>query len=204
MNSNALIIIAKYPEKGKVKTRLKGLISDNKRVELYVNLLNQTMHKLGKIPGIDTFIAFAPESAGEYFSRFNVRLIPMQEGDLGAGMFHAFREVFNAGYEKAALVGADIPDISPSIILSAFDALSGSDLVYGPAKDGGYYLVGMRKLIREVFRDVPWSSEKTLRKSLYQAGRYGYSVALIEILNDIDTIDDAVRAGLLNGYENRS
>ncbi|HDH04139.1 MAG TPA: glycosyltransferase [Nitrospirae bacterium] len=197
MYGNALIIIAKYPEKESVKTRLKGLMPDDKRLELYVTLLNQTMQKLGAIPGVDTFIAFAPETAGEYFSRFNVRLIPLQEGDLGAGMFHAFREVFNAGYKKAALVGVDIPDISSLIILDAFDALSGSDLVYGPAKDGGYYLVGMGKLIGEVFRDVPWSSEKTLEKSLHQAGRYGYSVSLTETLNDIDTIDDAKKAGLL-------
>ncbi len=198
MGHNALIVIAKYPEKESVKTRLKGLIPDDKRVELYVSLLNQTMRKLGKIPGVDTFIAFAPESTGDYFSRFNVRLIPLQDGDLGTGMFHAFREVFNAGYEKAALVGADIPDISPRIILEAFNALSGSDLVYGPAKDGGYYLVGMRKLIREVFEEVTWSSEKTLEESLYQARRHGYSVALTETLNDIDTIDDAIRAGLLD------
>lgn len=197
MYGNALIIIAKYPEKKSVKTRLKGLMPDDKRLELYVTLLNQTMQKLGAIPGVDTFIAFAPETAGEYFSRFNVRLIPLQEGDLGAGMFHAFREVFNAGYKKAALVGVDIPDISSLIILDAFDALSGSDLVYGPAKDGGYYLVGMRKLIGEVFKDVPWSSEKTLEKSLHQAGRYGHSVSLTETLNDIDTIDDAKKAGLL-------
>ncbi|NOZ67673.1 MAG: glycosyltransferase [Deferribacteres bacterium] len=204
MNRNALIIIAKYPEKEKVKTRLKGLIPDDKRIELYVALLNQTMEKLGRIEGVDTFIAFAPEDAGEYFLRFNVRLIPLQEGDLGAGMFHAFREVFNAGYEKALLVGADIPDISSRIIMNAFNALSGSDLVYGPAKDGGYYLVGMRKLIREVFEEVPWSSEKTLEKSLYQARRHGYSVALTETLNDIDTIDDAIRAGLLKVDGDRS
>ncbi len=200
MNRNALIIIAKYPEKESVKTRLKGLIPDDKRLELYVTLLNRTMQKLGAIPGVDTFIAYAPESAGEYFSRFNAGLIPLQEGDLGAGMLHAFREVFKASYEKAALVGVDIPDISSSIILNAFDALSGSDLVFGPAKDGGYYLVGMKKLVREVFEDVPWSSEKTLQKSLHQAGRYGYSVSLTETLYDIDTIDDARRAGLLNGY----
>ncbi len=203
-NSNALIIIAKYPEKERVKTRLKGLISDDKRVQLYVTLLDRTMQKLGKIPGVDTFIAFAPESAAEYFSRFNVRLIPLHDGDLGEGMFHAFREVFNAGYKKAALVGADIPDISSPVILDAFDALSGSDLVYGPAKDGGYYLVGMRKLIREVFEDVPWSSEKTLERSLYQAERHGYSVSLTETLNDIDTIDDVIRAGFLERHEDSS
>ncbi|HDH05203.1 MAG TPA: glycosyltransferase [Nitrospirae bacterium] len=198
MNKNALIIIAKYPEKDNVKTRLKGLMPDEKRLELYVSLLNQTMQKLGSIPAIDTFIAFAPENTEKYFLQFNVKLIPLHRGGLGAKMFEAFKYVFNAGYEKAALVGVDIPDLTDSTILNAFDLLSGSDLVYGPAKDGGYYLVGMRKLVREVFEDVPWSSDQTLNRSLEQAKRFGYSVGFTEMLSDIDTIEDVKRTGFLS------
>ena len=121
MNRNALIIIAKYPDKESVKTRLKGLMPDNKRLQLYITLLNHTLRKLGSIPGVDTFIAFAPESAGEYFKQFNVKLIPLHEGDLGKRMFEALREVFGSGYQKASLVGADIPDLCDSIILDSFD-----------------------------------------------------------------------------------
>ncbi len=119
MNTNELIIIAKYPEKDNVKTRLKGLMSDEKRVGLYINLLKQTIQKLGAIPGVDTFIAFAPRNSEDYFSKFNLRLIAMNQGDLGEKMFEAFKEVFNTGYKKAALVGADIPDLS-KIPLPAF------------------------------------------------------------------------------------
>jgi rSAM/selenodomain-associated transferase 1 len=196
-NKNALIIIAKYPEKESVKTRLKGLIPDKKRIMLYKSLLNQTMDKLGRIPGIDTFIAFAPESTEGYFSQFDLRMIPLHDGDLGVRMFEAFKAVFNSGYQKAALVGVDIPDLSVSIILRAFDLLSGNDLVYGPAEDGGYYLVGMRNLIKEVFENVPWSSDLTLNRSLKQAKQYGYSVGFTKMLSDIDTIEDVKRAGLL-------
>ena len=195
-NKNALIIIAKHPEKGKVKTRIRDL-SDDQRVELYKKLLDRTMKKLSSISGVDTFIAFAPDSAEDYFKRFSVKLIPLSEGDLGAGMSQAFVRVFSSGYKKAALVGADIPDLSPSIILSAMDLLSTRDLVFGPAEDGGYYLVGMRKLIKEVFEDIPWSSDETLRKSLDQSNKFNYSVGFTDTLRDIDTIDDVKRTALL-------
>lgn len=196
MSKNALIIIAKYPEEGTVKTRLKGVLSDQERLKLYVTLLTHTVEKLRAIHGVNTFIAFAPEGSHEYFSQFNVGLISLHKGDLGIRMFEAFKEVFDTGYQKAALVGADIPDLSASIILSAMNILSDNDLVYGPAKDGGYYLVGMSRLIREVFEDVPWSSDQTLKKSILKAEEYNYSVDFTETLSDIDTIDDLKRAGL--------
>ncbi|MBI5741743.1 MAG: TIGR04282 family arsenosugar biosynthesis glycosyltransferase [Nitrospirae bacterium] len=196
MKTGALIIIAKYPEKGKVKTRLKGHLTDDRIVELYKYLLNNTVRKLKAVPGIDTFIAFAPEGAGDYFAEFGVGTIALPEGDLGARMFHAFHEVFRAGYKKASLAGADIPELSAPIILKSIELLSGNDIVFGPAKDGGYYLIGMRKLIREIFTDVPWSSAQTLNRSVEHAKRCGYSVAFTEMLSDIDTIEDVKRAGL--------
>ncbi|RJQ45301.1 MAG: glycosyltransferase [Nitrospiraceae bacterium] len=197
MNTNALIIIAKYPEKGQVKTRLNGHLSDEDILKLYISLLKQTVSKLNNIPYADTFIAFAPANAEDYFLHFGVSLIPLNEGDLGVRMFNSFNHVFSSGYKKAVLVGADIPDITPAIIQKAFDILSGNDTVFGPAKDGGYYLVGMRKLIREIFLNVPWSSAQTLKKSIEQANKFGYSAGLTEMLSDIDTIEDVKRAGLL-------
>jgi len=194
-NRDALIIIAKYPETGHVKTRLNGFMPDDKILELYKYLLDQTIHNLGTIPGVDTYIAFTPEHAEEYFSRFGTGLLRLSGGDLGLNMSHSFDMIFKKGYQKAALVGADIPDLSASIILHAFDLLSDNDLVYGPAEDGGYYLVGMRKLIKEVFENVPWSSDNTLRKSLEQAERSGYTVGFTKTLRDIDTIEDVQKAG---------
>lgn len=196
MNRKALIIIAKRPENGKVKTRLNGFMSGDRILRLYMHLLDHTVKKLGDIPGVTTFIAFAPEDAGEYFSRFDVRTIPLPWSDLGTTMFNAFAEVFHAGYQKAALVGADIPDLSATIVLKAFELLSDNDLVFGPAEDGGYYLIGMTKLIQEVFDSVPWSSRETLKKTLEQAHRAGYSTAFTETLSDIDTIEDVKKSGL--------
>ncbi len=196
--TNALIIIAKYPEHGQVKTRLRGHMPDDKILELYTNLLKSSIEKLRSIPGVDTFISFAPNNAGPYFSKFDLKLIPLAEGDLGQRMFAAFLNTFHDGYKNTLLVGADIPGLSSEIITHAFGILSDHDLVYGPASDGGYYLVGMRKLIKEVFEKIPWSSELTLQKSLEQAEKAGYTVGFSETLSDIDTIDDVKQAGLYN------
>jgi rSAM/selenodomain-associated transferase 1 len=195
-NRNALIIISKYPEKGAVKTRINGL-SDEQRVALYDRLLNTTMSKLSFIPGVDTFMAFAPSDAEEYFSRFSVDLIPLDKDDLGRSMYQAFCFVFQQGYEKVSLAGADIPDLSVSIINDSFNKLSENDLVFGPAKDGGYYLVGMKEPVGEVFRNIPWSSSKTLEASIKNAEQAGYTVGLITTLSDIDTIEDAKELGLI-------
>jgi hypothetical protein len=195
-NLNALIIIAKYPEKGLVKTRIKGL-SDEQRVDLYTRLLNDTMEKLSTIPGVDTYIAFAPSDTKEYFTRFKVGLIPLSDGDLGQRMYEAFHITFQRDYEKVSLVGADIPGLSVSIVMDSFNQLSDNDLVYGPARDGGYYLIGMRKLIKEVFNDVPWSTERTLEISIKNAEKAVCSVSLITELSDIDTFKDANKHGLI-------
>lgn len=194
-NSNALIIIAKYPEKGLVKTRLSGFMPDDKILELYKFLLEQTIRKLKDIPGVDSYIAYAPEHAKEYFSHFGTGLICLSTGNLGINMSHSFDVIFQKGYKKAVLVGADIPDLSESIILHAFDLLTDNDIVFGPAEDGGYYLVGMKKLIREMFENVTWSSDQTLGESMEQAGKSGHTVGHTKTLRDIDTIEDVKNAG---------
>ncbi len=190
-----MIIIAKYPETGFVKTRLNGFMQDEKVLELYKYLLEQTIHRLRAITGVDTYIAYTPDRTEEYFSQFGTGLVRLSECDLGLNMSHSFDVIFRKEYQKAALVGADIPDLSESIVHHAFDLLSDNDLVYGPAEDGGYYLVGMRKLIKEVFENVPWSSDMTLSKSLAQAGKSGYTVGFTKTLRDIDTIEDVKKAG---------
>ncbi len=196
INRNALIIIAKYPQIGAVKTRIRGL-SDDQRVELYNKLLNDTMVKLSSISGMDTFIAFAPDNAGDFFSRFNVGLIPLSEGDLGDRMYQAFQDTFQKGYEKISLVGADIPDLSSAIIKDSLNKLREYDIVFGPVTDGGYYLIGMKRLIHEVFFNVPWSADNTLNISVKNAKQAGYSIGFTVELSDVDTYEDAQRHGLI-------
>jgi rSAM/selenodomain-associated transferase 1 len=196
INRDALIVIAKYPEIGAVKTRIRGL-SDHQRVELYNKLLIDTMVKLSSITGVDIFIAFAPDNAGDFFARFNVGLIPLSGGDLGDRMYQAFQDTFLKGYEKISLVGADIPDMSSAIIKDSFNELREHDIVFGPATDGGYYLIGMKRLIHEVFTNVPWSAGNTLNISLKNAKQAGCSIGFTDELSDVDTYEDAKKHGLI-------
>lgn len=197
MKHNALVIMAKEPHPASVKTRLRKSLTDEKRLALYVRLLEATIEKLRSVPGVDTFIAYTPETALSFFKKFKLGLFPQTEGTLGDRLYNAARKVLDGGYRKAVLVGTDIPDISGSIVLNAFGLLSEHEIVFGPAVDGGYYLVGLKRPIRELFEDIPWSSERTLRESLDTAKKYGFSVATTETLLDIDTIDDVKRAGFM-------
>lgn len=197
MKHNALVIMAKEPHPAFVKTRLKKSLTDEKRLALYGRLLETTIEKLRSVPGVDTFIAYTPETALSFFKKFKLGLFPQAEGSLGDRMYNASRKVLDEGYRKAVLVGTDIPDISGSIVMNAFGLLSERDIVFGPAVDGGYYLVGLKRPIMELFEDIPWSSDRTLKESLDTAEKYGFTVATTETLLDIDTLDDVKRAGFI-------
>jgi hypothetical protein len=196
-NTNALIILAKFPHKDYVKTRLIRYLTDDERLKLYTSLLENTINKLKDIQGVDSFIAYSPRNTQNYFSKFELGLFPQSEGDIGERMFNALSRILTGGYQKAVLVGVDIPDISSTMVLKAFELLSDYDIVFGPARDGGYYLVGLKTLIKEIFEGIEWSTEKTLKQSIKKAMAGGYSVVLTEMLLDIDTIEDVKKAGLL-------
>lgn len=189
--------MAKHPYAAPVKTRLNGHISDEKRVSLYVELLDSTVAKLKNIPETDTFISFFPPDKQEYFDRFGLPVFPQADGDIGDKMHQAFLKVYGIGYQKAAVVGVDIPKLSKDIILRAFELLDRSDIVFGPAADGGYYLVAMKSPEERIFTAIQWSSHNTLRQSFDAAARHNLVVELVETLSDVDTIEDAKKAGLI-------
>jgi rSAM/selenodomain-associated transferase 1 len=195
MNNNALIIMAKYPDQRSVKTRLRGFMSDEKRLQLYVFMLESMITKMKSIREVDTFVAYTPMSSDSYFAQFGLRKFPQSDGDLGMRMLSAVTKVLNEGYEKVLTVGVDIPDLSASIVSSAFELLNESDIVFGPARDGGYYLVGLKAPTDEIFRGVKWSTNLTLKQSVEKAERSGYRVSFTETLSDIDSIDDVRRSG---------
>jgi rSAM/selenodomain-associated transferase 1 len=189
-NKNAVIIFAKSPRSEDVKTRLAGRLSREERLGLYRSLLESTVEKLRRVPGADTFISYTPPEEGEYFEGFGLRTFPQAEGDLGLKMHDALARVLGEGYEKAVLVGVDIPELSAAIILRAFGLLEGIDVVFGPATDGGYYLVGLKRPAGEVFTGIEWSTGTTLSKSVAKAGAAGLGVAYADTLSDIDRPED--------------
>ncbi len=193
MQKGALIIFAKVPDKNNVKTRLAGHLTDDQRLKLYTKLLKDTIWKLRCIPDIKTYICYTPASAEGYFNRIGLAVFPQSEGDIGKRMFEAIQYVLAKGYERVVLVGVDIPGLSDLIVTDAMNMLALNDVVFGPAQDGGYYLVGLRKPIEDLFEGIEWSTKDTLKQSIRRAESLGLTVSFTEVLSDIDTIDDVKR-----------
>jgi rSAM/selenodomain-associated transferase 2/rSAM/selenodomain-associated transferase 1 len=118
---------------------------------------------------------------------------PQGSGDLGERMARAFRETFHAGMDRVVLMGTDIPEITGPILRAAFEKLGSADVVLGPARDGGYYLLGLRQAVPQLFVDVPWGTDKVLERTRSIAHDLGLSVMLLDTLADIDRPEDLNR-----------
>lgn len=116
--------------------------------------------------------------------------------DLGERMSNAFEIVLGNDSGKAVIIGSDCPEMSTEVLEEAFRALDASDVVLGPATDGGYYLLGMRRFVPELFRDKQWSTPSVLTDTLSDAQRLGLSVRLLPALSDLDDEADLIRSGL--------
>jgi len=187
---NALVIFAKAPDIHTVKTRLKGCLTDAERLNLYVSLMENTIRLSRKIQGITPFISYTPSKGGSYFERYNLPMFSQKGSDLGERMYHALVHVISLGYQKAVIVGTDIPEIDEGIISDAFIFLDESDMVLGPAKDGGYYLIGVKEANQNVFQNIDWSTDMVFKQTLKKAEEEGLVVSLLKILSDIDRPED--------------
>lgn len=184
-----LIIFVKNIKLGKVKTRLAKTIGDEGAFEVYTQLVQITEEATQNI-AIDTVIYFSDIVINTKWATVPKKV---QTGnDLGIRMQNAFSDGFQLGYQSIVLIGSDLPDISTEIILNGFTALEKSDVVFGPAEDGGYYLIGMNALHSIIFKNKPWSQPNLLRVTVSELKTNNIDFSLIETLNDIDTFADLV------------
>lgn len=215
MAKTTLIVFLKIPEKGKVKTRLSKALDEDFVLELYKAFVSDLVEKLKPVhhklffvwpPAKDSADPFEKNAAliekGKYFAEkineLEKLIMPdmpfySQQGDhLGEKMANAFESVFDEGYERAVLIGTDIPEISCDIILKAFDLLESQKAVIGPSADSGYYLIGFSKsgFSKSVFDHIEWSSPKVLSQTLARMKSQGISLSFLPVLDDIDTIED--------------
>ena len=198
MKKELLIIFVKNIKLGKVKTRLAKTIGDEAAFEVYKELVSLTENATNN-QSLDKRIYFS-DSVIETKWKNDFKTI--QFGiDLGERMKNAFVDGFELGYENIILIGSDLPDISNSIIENGFKALQKSEVVFGPAEDGGYYLIGMSKLNAFIFEDKPWSQLNLLDVTLKQLNQQNINFSLLEILNDIDTYEDLIAS---NFYKNNT
>ncbi len=201
MNSkNLLIIFTKNPKLGKCKTRLAKSIGDTAALEVYKKLLQHTA-KVTQDLSADKVVFYNIEPIDQddfsstYFSKKTQR-----GNDLGEKMSNAFQEGFQNNYEKVVIIGSDLYDLQTGDIDEAFLQLTHNDYVIGPAKDGGYYLLGMKKFTPEVFQEINWSTATVLKETLHILKNK--KVALLTQKNDIDTIDDIKNIEVFQQYIN--
>ena len=194
--TDRLIIFVKWPEKGRVKTRLSAAFGEEAVLEIYRCFVEDIIGTV-KRSGFRLLIAYYPEDAGEKIAVWlgdDNDYILQVGADLGAKMSNAFRLVFERGVSRAVLIGSDFPDLPAEIISDAFSALKSEHAVIGPAKDGGYYLIGFRldTFSSEVFDGIPWSTAEVLERTMSIFTREGLDVHQLPFWRDIDRPEDIV------------
>lgn len=188
MNSNLLIIFAKKPEMGTVKTRLAKSIGDENALKVYLKLLEHT-HRIADKVNANKKVYFNKVSKIDILDYYKFQKELQRGGDLGEKMRNSFLE--NYDFEKVVLIGSDCFEINEDIIEDAFLALEENDCVIGPASDGGYYLIGSRgERLLPIFKDKEWSTENVLLDTILDLKKHKLSYHLLEELSDIDEEKD--------------
>ncbi len=187
-SKKALIIFTRNPELGKCKTRLAKSIGDEAALTIYKYLLQHTANITAPVSA-DKFVFYSENILENDIWDDTIFRKKLQEGaDLGLRMQNAFTELFNTGYEKIMIVGSDILDLNTKHISDAFIKLDTHDAVIGPAQDGGYYLLGMKQLLPDIFKNKTWGTATVLKETIKNL--QNRDLFLLEELNDIDTFED--------------
>lgn len=190
MEKSALIIFQKNAVLGKVKTRLSADVGDEVAMEIYQQLVRHTHDVCASVP-VKKFLFFSdfiPDDISEFGQDYQFEV---QSGnDLGSRMENAFQRLFSKDYEKIIISGTDCGELESNILEDAFELLDKHEVVIGPARDGGYYLLGMKKMFSDLFEGIPWSTEKVLFLTMEKLEKQNISYELLEILSDVDRIED--------------
>lgn len=191
---NTIVIFVKAPVAGKVKTRLCPPLSHEQAAALYRAFVRDTLAAARKVARARLEIAYQPAAAYPDLRWLgpdaDTPYFVQKGAGLGKKLVHAFEQAFRSGARKAVVLGSDTPHIEPAAVREAFRLLEGHDAVLGPAADGGYYLVGLKRPIPALFAGVSWSTPRVLRQTLDRAQRCGLSYRLLPECRDIDTFAD--------------
>jgi len=202
-NFRALMIFAKKPVPGEVKTRLSPRLSAAEAAELYSCMLQDTLATARGLARITPVIFFQDDpGAVEYFAAVapEIESLPQSGEDLGERMRRAFAGMFARGFKEVVIIGTDSPNLPRGYIVEAFRLLEAEpvDLVLGPADDGGYYLMGLKRVRDELFTGIIWSSGEVLAATVERAKGSLLGVSFLPMWHDIDTAADLERQELLD------
>jgi rSAM/selenodomain-associated transferase 1 len=187
-SDNLLLIFTRNPELGKCKTRLAATVGDNSALEIYKFLLRHTV-SITEHLSFDKQVYYSEEIWEEDVWDTTIFDKKAQKGiDLGERMENAFKEGFKEGYKKICIIGSDMYDLSEQDLELAFKRLDDNDFVVGPAEDGGYYLLGMKSLYPELFKDKAWGTGNVLKHTLQDLQDKNYNA--LATRNDVDLYED--------------
>lgn len=190
--SNTLFVVAKRPVPGQTKTRLCPPLSHVQAADLYECFLRDTLGVMRQVDHVQCVISFLPEAAEDYFHHVapDMGLCCQHGNSLGERLEHLLTEALAGGSQRAVVMDSDSPTLPAEYISQAFDHLTDADVVIGPTRDGGYYLIGMKQPQPHLLRDVQMSTPHVLHDTLALAEATGLVVSLLPVWYDVDTIDD--------------
>ncbi len=193
---NHLIIFTRYPESGKANTRLIPALGAVGAARLHRIITIHAVIKARQLAmrypvSIEINYEGGNENLMKKWLGPDLHYRPQRGEDLGERMYLAFFDSYAKGYNHIVILGSDVPDVSLDILRSAFNSLEIKDTVFGPAKDGGYYLVGLKEPMRDIFDGIPWGSDEVLQTTLQKAEGLGLSLELLPPLDDVDRPEDS-------------
>jgi rSAM/selenodomain-associated transferase 1 len=189
--TNTVLYFVKYPLPGQVKTRLARTIGPQEAARVYQELAENNYKVLSLAKDTDIVIMFDPprneKEIKQWLSGANSYVAQKGE-DLGERLSHAFQWAFDHGYQAVTVVGSDILELTPTIVEQSFVALTRSDVVIGPAKDGGYYLIGLSSHQPKLFEGINWSTSVVLSQTYRIIGTLRLKFSTLCPLEDLDDI----------------
>ena len=191
IKDNAVILFARDPVLGQVKTRLGSSLDDETILRLYTCFVEDSLKKIRQVDNADCFVGISPENHSGFFNGIegsDTRLFVQQGKDLGDKMRQAFVDRFADGYKKVVIIGSDSPSLPVSYINQAL--ASDKDLILGPSTDGGYYLIAMSGKVSEVFEGIAWGTGQVLDETLNCVKKVGISMELLPVWYDVDLLED--------------
>lgn len=193
MDDSILIIFTRYPEPGTTKTRMIPALGAEGAANLQRLMTEHTLQQARQLPNnIGIEINFTGGDSAKMQDWLGKDLVYKEQtdGDLGKRMHFAFESAFAKGKDRVVIIGVDCPDLDREILQAAFNALDRHDLVLGPAADGGYYLIGLRRLVPELFVGIDWGSDRVLTQTQEIAARSPLNIYYLPVLNDVDRPED--------------
>ena len=198
---SALVVFAKWPAPGHVKTRLCPPLTPGQAAELAHAFLLDTVERAMRLRDVQIWVAYAPTDARTHFANAlpaGIRYLPQRGHDLGEREWHVFADLFREQVSPVLLMGSDLPTLPLGHLEAAFRLLSEAKVrvVFGPSRDGGYYCVGAKPDaagLTPLFENIAWGTDAVLRQTLEQARRHDIEVRLAPEWDDVDTFDDVRR-----------